>query len=60
MYEALCIEYSAHFTTIQEIAVEYKVNAMPTFIFIKNKLKVDEFCGANETKVREIVKKLIA
>ena len=31
---------------------------MPTFIFIKNKQKIDEFCGANDTKVRELVNKL--
>lgn len=42
----------------EEIAVDYKINAMPTFIFIKNKEKVDEICGANESKVRELVTKL--
>ena len=34
------------------------MNAMPTFVFIKNKVKVDEFAGANEAKLKEIIEKL--
>jgi len=41
----------------EDIATEYKVNAMPTFVFIKNKAKVDEFAGANEAKLKEIIEK---
>jgi len=41
----------------EDIATEYKVSAMPTFVFIKNKEKVEEFAGANEAKLRELVEK---
>lgn len=43
---------------IQDIATEYKVTAMPTFIFIKNGAKIDEFAGANEAKLKELINKL--
>jgi thioredoxin 1 len=42
----------------EEIASDYAVSAMPTFVFIKNKVKVDEFAGANEGKLKELVAKL--
>jgi len=39
------------------IAEKYNVNAMPTFVFLKNRLKIDELKGANtvglEAKVNE-------
>jgi len=41
----------------EEIATEYKVSAMPTFVFIKNKSKIDEFAGANEAKLKELISK---
>lgn len=42
---------------VEELAVEYAVNSMPTFIFIKNKVKVDQLVGANTTKLRDLVTK---
>merc|ERR1712170_344519 len=39
----------------EDIAQEYKINAMPTFIFIKNKSKVADLTGANVEKLKEIV-----
>lgn len=37
----------------EELAAKYKVNVMPTFIFIKNKEKVGEMAGANKDKLKE-------
>ena len=39
----------------EEIAAEYKVEAMPTFVFIKSKATITRFSGANETKIRETI-----
>jgi len=39
----------------EDIAMEYQINAMPTFIFIKNKSKVADLTGANVEKLKEIV-----
>ncbi|KAK7079257.1 hypothetical protein SK128_013659 [Halocaridina rubra] len=42
---------------VEEVATAYQVSCMPTFVFIKNKEKVDAFSGANEAKVREYLQK---
>jgi len=41
-----------------DIATEYEVQSMPTFIFIKNSAKIDGFSGANYEKLKETVQKL--
>ena len=41
-----------------DIAADYKIEAMPTFVFIKNKAEVGKFSGASETKLRENIDKL--
>jgi len=41
----------------EDIAADNKVTVMPTFIMFKNKQKVDEFSGANETKLKELINK---
>jgi len=41
----------------EDIAADNKVTVMPTFIFFRNKKKVDEFSGANETKLKELINK---
>ena len=33
----------------------YRIEAMPTFIFLKNNAKVDELRGANPHKLEELV-----
>merc|ERR1712098_407803 len=38
-----------------EVAMEYNISAMPTFIFFKASKKLDEFKGANLDKVKEKV-----
>ncbi|XP_063234375.1 thioredoxin-2 [Bacillus rossius redtenbacheri] len=43
---------------IEELATEYDISAMPTFIFIKNKQKVESFSGANEKKLLEMIQQL--
>jgi len=41
----------------EEIAIEYNVESMPTFVFIKNGKKVDTFSGANKDRLNEYVQK---
>ncbi|NEU34021.1 thioredoxin family protein, partial [bacterium LRH843] len=41
-----------------DMATEYDVQSMPTFIFIKNSAKIDGFSGANYDKLKETVQKL--
>lgn len=42
----------------EDIAMEYNISSMPTFIFIKNKQKVEEFAGANAEKLTNTIQKL--
>merc|ERR1739848_723365 len=39
----------------EDVAAEYKITAMPTFIFIKNKAKVADLTGANVDKLKALV-----
>merc|ERR1712107_48945 len=39
----------------EDIAAEYNITAMPTFIFIKSKAKVADLTGANVERLKEIV-----
>jgi len=41
----------------EEVAAEYNINCMPTFILFKNKSKIDEFSGANADKLKELIAK---
>ena len=41
-----------------DIAGDYKIEAMPTFVFIKNKETREKFSGASEAKLREYIAKL--
>jgi len=41
----------------EDIAADHKVTVMPTFLLFKSGNKVDEFSGANETKLRELIVK---
>ncbi|CAK9302149.1 unnamed protein product [Gordionus sp. m RMFG-2023] len=40
----------------EELVERYDISAMPTFIYIKNKEKVDVISGANFEKIQEKVK----
>ena len=40
----------------EDISEEYKVTAMPTFIFLKDGVKVADLMGANVDKLKELVK----
>ncbi|KAH8261788.1 hypothetical protein KR038_002743, partial [Drosophila bunnanda] len=40
----------------EDIAMEYNISSMPTFVFIKNGVKVEEFAGANATRVEDVIK----
>lgn len=41
----------------EDIAMEYNVSSMPTFVFIKNGSKVEEFAGANAQKLEDTITK---
>ena len=42
-----------------DIAAAFRVQAMPTFIFVKDKKKVGELVGASKVKLETLVKKLM-
>ncbi|CAH0718432.1 unnamed protein product, partial [Brenthis ino] len=42
----------------EDLATEYNVSAMPTFIFVKNSTKLEEFSGANYDKLKNTILKL--
>nr|CAI5819027.1 unnamed protein product [Callosobruchus analis] len=39
----------------EDIAMEYNISSMPTFVFIKNKSVVTTFSGANYDKLKQTV-----
>ncbi|CAH0382706.1 unnamed protein product [Bemisia tabaci] len=41
----------------EEIAAQYEITSMPTFVFLKNKNKVDVFAGAHAEKVKATIQK---
>ncbi|KAH8285808.1 hypothetical protein KR018_009032, partial [Drosophila ironensis] len=43
----------------EEIAMDYQISSMPTFVFLKNGTKVSEFSGANATRVEDTIKEHI-
>ncbi|XP_037929484.1 thioredoxin-2-like isoform X1 [Teleopsis dalmanni] len=42
----------------EEIAMEYNVSSMPTFLFIKNKQVKEQFAGANAEKLASYIERL--
>ncbi|XP_053620641.1 thioredoxin-2 [Plodia interpunctella] len=42
----------------EDIATEYSINTMPTFVFVKNGKPVEQFSGANVEKLRSTILKL--
>ena len=60
--EALATEYKDEIIVLkvdvdenEEVAAEYQIEAMPTFVFIKRNATVARLVGANEAKVREAI-----
>lgn len=43
----------------EDVTAANEIESMPTFIFIKNMVKLDEFSGANEEKLLETIKKYV-
>ncbi|KAG9509199.1 Thioredoxin-2, partial [Fragariocoptes setiger] len=41
----------------EDIATEYNITNMPTFVLMKGGKKLDSFSGANQTRLREIIAK---
>ncbi|XP_056639950.1 thioredoxin-2-like [Diorhabda carinulata] len=39
----------------EEIAMEYGIKSMPTFIFLKNGQEITQFSGANYEKLKETI-----
>nr|CAH7746475.1 unnamed protein product [Callosobruchus chinensis] len=39
----------------EDVAMEYNISSMPTFVFIKNKSVVTTFSGANYDKLKQTV-----
>ncbi|XP_022222536.1 thioredoxin-2 [Drosophila obscura] len=40
----------------EDIAMDYNICSMPTFVFIKNSSKVEEFAGANAQRLEDVIK----
>eukprot|EP00099_Drosophila_melanogaster_P014744 NP_523526.1 thioredoxin-2, isoform A [Drosophila melanogaster] len=40
----------------EDIAMEYNISSMPTFVFLKNGVKVEEFAGANAKRLEDVIK----
>ncbi|SPP76060.1 thioredoxin-2 [Drosophila guanche] len=43
----------------EELAIEYEVTSMPTFLIIKNKVTLAQFVGSNAEKVESTVEKFV-
>ncbi|XP_050440516.1 thioredoxin-2 [Adelges cooleyi] len=41
----------------EEASLEYNIQSMPTFVFVKSKAEVDRFSGANRDKLKETLVK---
>ncbi|CAG4960582.1 unnamed protein product [Parnassius apollo] len=41
----------------EDIATEYNINSMPTFVFVKSSKKLEEFSGANVDKLKNTILK---
>ena len=41
----------------EDVAAEYNISAMPTFVFLKDGKKIDDLMGANVDKLKELVNK---
>nr|CAH0112858.1 unnamed protein product [Daphnia galeata] len=39
----------------EDVASDYNISCMPTFLYLKNGTKVAEFSGANEAELRKLV-----
>ncbi|KAK4878640.1 hypothetical protein RN001_011146 [Aquatica leii] len=39
----------------EDIATEYSISSMPTFIFIKNSTTITQFSGANYEKLKQLI-----
>lgn len=43
----------------EDIATEQGISSMPTFVYFKNGKKLEEFSGANASKLEELIKKYL-
>ncbi|KAJ8680363.1 hypothetical protein QAD02_016150 [Eretmocerus hayati] len=41
---------------VENLTEKYEISSMPTFVFIKNGNKIDQFSGANITKIQDKIK----
>ncbi|XP_054708378.1 thioredoxin-2-like [Uloborus diversus] len=42
---------------VEDVAAKYNVSSIPKFVFLKNKEQVDDMCGADQDKLKEILLK---
>lgn len=52
-----CLFLQVDVDECEELAVEYNITSMPTFIFIKDGKPVDNFSGANYDRIKETIQK---
>jgi thioredoxin 1 len=41
----------------EDVASEYNITAMPTFVFIKDGKKIEDLMGANADKLKDLINK---
>jgi len=41
----------------EDVAQEYNITAMPTFVFLKDSKKIDDLMGANSDKLKALIEK---
>lgn len=56
----IVVKANAENDSLETLVVKYKVRGFPTLIFFKDMKIVDNFAGANEDRIMEVVKKYSA
>ncbi|KAH8259388.1 hypothetical protein KR026_003450, partial [Drosophila bipectinata] len=64
--EQLAVEYNNRMIVLkidvdenEELALQYEINSMPTFLIIKNRVTLVQFVGSNVSKVVSTVEKYV-
>jgi thioredoxin 1 len=54
-----CVFCSVDIEDCPDIADEYGIDKLPTFLIYKNKENCDEYVGGSESKMKEIIEKIL-